>query len=65
MATYEFEVEFNCMCHVTVGAMSTHDARVQVTQMQTALLDEIGNWPTTELMSLDTKMKVSQVIGDS
>jgi len=62
MAIYEFDVQFNVHCHLTADGVNPHEARVKVSQLQASLLDEVGNWTTTELLSLDTSLKITHVV---
>jgi hypothetical protein len=41
-----------------IDAPDEHTARSMVGQMETSLLDEITNWPTTELDALEMKCHI-------
>ncbi len=61
MALYIVKVSLTMNGRVEVDAADEHEARTIVGQLETSLLDEVANWPTTELEELNLKACISDV----
>jgi hypothetical protein len=59
MAIYAVTVTMSYEGMLEIDAPDEHSARSMVGQLETSLLDEIANWPTTELDALEMKCRIT------
>lgn len=61
MALFSMKVTMSYVGLLEIEAADEHTARSMVGQMETSLLDEITNWPTTELDALEMKCIITGI----
>lgn len=61
MALFSMKVTMSYVGLLEIDAPDEHTARSMVGQLETSLLDEIANWPTTELDALEMKCIITGI----
>lgn len=58
MATFQAQIYFQFTGLLEIDAPNDHDARVSLAQLESSILDEIQNWPTSELNEINVTAKL-------